>query len=642
MKEKVKGKRRVVENGEANTDPVKSVGPSGPLEDPLPACLWGIPLSLIRKTCLGHKPSLDMTLVASENCFGSWNWTLTNPDGSTHDGTSEPDSPLIIIPPEDIFEPPAPGVYNYHIRITKGNFSGTTLITVYVYPVLTARVLDNDGNVITDRCWGMDATLNMDGVLPGCQVIWEYSDGLNWHPVPEGGLGNPYPLNLINSDPTDWAPDGIPNQDLLLQFRGTVTCPNLPEPWPSACSNVQNVSLNLLGTPQAGGITASQVCVDPDVPIQLSITPPVFGDTFTWACTNSSGNPSGTFSYPDTQENPTLVIHEAGVHNVSVTIGNGLCDSITQSIRITVQVPVTATIESTKDTVCYGQTAQLSLTNYNGPPAYTIAWEYQIDGIGPWIPSGVHSPVQNTNELFGHSYDPTVPENDPWAAEMIGWHAVIQSHTGDCPPVTTIIDTVTIDVIQPPGKPSISPAGEVVKCFGEPVTLTAIGPTSGTGPFTYEWLCDALPIGTGDTFDAIQPGNYQVRVFNPEPCHVSAESDIVPVRDCIIKVRFKNACTCSHTDAPLMVVAMPTCSVVPAGPAGECHGPYAYVWGGTYLEFLGMTPPVETTPDPFINIRCPGHTLNPGELWLEVTNQLGCTEHVDIPLKRCLSKGGKS
>jgi hypothetical protein len=617
--------------------------------------LWGINDPEYQIICLGNPFFLEAFIMVHHGpCPGPWHLTLTTPDGPTPTATYNP-FPYPI--PTD-FIPTAAGNYSFSLDVKRDNEpeSKTIEFIISVFPVFTAGIWDNedDQNDITGSglCWGNDATLHIEGVPPGCQVLWTYSidAGATWNPVPDSETGN-----TCNTNPFTPEYGWFVNGDYDIQFCGTVNIDSLdlPAEWPLCFTNQVFVSLHIWGTPQAGAITASQVCVDPDVPIQLGISGAVIGESFTWSCTDDlTGQETGTFSYPDTLLNPTLVIHDAGTYHVTLSVENGPCNALVLSQAITIEIPVTATIERTdspSDLVCYGKCAQLSLV-YTGPAAHTVRWEYQINCAGGWIPSGVLSPTtQNTNDLFGHSYNPPVDENNPWAADRICWRAVVQSHTGECPPITTITNTITLYVIQPPGQPTISPGTDIVKCSGEAVTLTAVppvngtsaDPVSGTGLYTYGWFCDALPVGTGETFEAVLPGNYQVNVYN-SLCNFSAESDGVTIRNCTIRVTMKDSCTCPDTGDLMDLSAIPHCILDPTGPAGDCTPPYTFIWGGSYLESLGLDPPVDTTPNNFLpDVPCPDHTLEPGELWLEVTNQHGCTKHVDILIKRCLSKGGK-
>lgn len=597
----------------------------------------------IQKICLGQIPELCVAAQISGSCPGPWKWTLKISDNTYSSGQSE--SPNFCVPETDIFVPPNPGVYDYKLDVQRGNHNTLTVkFIVYVYPVLNAQVLvgydppGSNGIVTTELCRNNTATLNMVGAS-GCQVLWHYriEGTTTWHPMPGGGSGNPYNTNPLSAF--------LPDENLNVHFRGTASCPNLPLPWPSdtcpddpsCCPNVRVVNLHVWGTPQTGNITASPnpLCQPPDsspppyMPIQLDINPPDEApmvvdpvDPFAWSCPQG-----GTFSDSHIQ-NPTFVVNQAGSYDITVLIKNGLCH-ITKSISVVVVDPITANITITSGTneLCWGRNAQLLLF-HNGPPGSTITWEYQINCTGQWTSTGISGTIQNTSVLFGQIQSGQIPGVNQADVNTICWRAIVTPPV--CPP--TITDPVTIfNVIQPPGVPTITALGSVVKCFGTPVTL--IASTPGNGPFTYEWFHDGLHVDSdavpsdGSSIHAILPGNYYVRVRNT--CGAEKQSEgVVTLRDCILTVTVKDSCTCSNTNENIDLTAIPHCAVNPLGPVGGCHGPYQYHWYGTLLEEDQFTQ--------HIQITCPDHTMQPGELGLDVTNQLGCTTHVDILIKRCL------
>jgi hypothetical protein len=464
-----------------------------------------------------------------------------------------------------------------------------------VYPSLSAQVLDYpNGNTITELCWGEDATLNMTGLPTSCQVTWTYSinGGGSWNTVPGGGIGNMYNTNQIN-----WFT--CTGNFIYVLFRGAVNpgCLGLPSGWPSNCSNVITKTLKVWCKPQAGNLTAlpANQCAPPYLPIQLNLGGPIIGN-LTWSSSGGAFTPlSPTIS------NPTITFSVAGTYNVTVVVANGTCPTISRTIQIIVENPPSATLSSNDvdNTVCWGDDVQLSLSGIT-PPGATIQWQYQINCSGPWIytPSGVIGTVQNTNELFGPSFPGIFPPTTaPCIPNKICWRAIITSPTGICGPIT--VGPLTIDVIVPPTAPIISPSSPIVKCFGQPVTLTSSSPICGTAPITYQWFRNGLPVATGSPTQVIDPGNYFVVVSNKNNCATAQSTNTVTVRDCKLIASITGPCTCDSTSTSSITLTVNTSSALdPPGPppVPACGGPYTYLWSN------GAT--TQT-----INVPCPSQPL---------------------------------
>lgn len=588
-----------------------------PIPWPWQIC-WLIPYPQTQSICVGtHLQLCAVPIMFGTGISGPFNWNLIDPNGPPQSG-SQTGGTICVSPTT----PTTPGVYtNYTLTVTRGTCTRKTTFTVYVYPNLTAQVLDYpSGTPISELCWGDDARLNMNGVPALCQVplTWDYStnNGSTWSPVPGGGVGNPYNTNQIN-----WFTCNGNFVNVL--FRGTVnpSCINLPTPWPTSCPNENMISLKLwcptqAGTPSATALpphsmqAGNKICSNGIYPIKVKLTVTGnVGNIVGWtvngtSISNSAGQSIITYSIPQPSTPGTYL------YNFCVQVKNGTCQQQQACILVTVEDPITAQITSNKNEVCWGDDAQLTLT-HNGPSGSTVTWQYQINCAGPWTTTGVIGTVQNTNELFGPSYPPV----DACVVNKICWRAIVTSPTGICQPTTA--GPLTINVIQPPSAPTISPPGPIMKCSGTSVTLTAPTPACGTQPFTYHWYLNGLTDGTGQTIQATQPGNYSVVVYNKNNCAFAQSTNTVTVRDCIIKVVI-DSCTCS-SGTTITLNAIASSSVVPQGPPGNCGGPYTYLWS------TGAT-------TQSITIPCPLHTTT---LWVQVTNAMGCTTKVSHTIKRC-------
>jgi hypothetical protein len=571
---------------------------------------WLFPNPATQNICLGTPYNLSAWAIMSGfGISGPYTWSLTDPNGPTQTGSLPPSSVATISVSPTM--PATPGVYTYTLIIRRGWCTRTATFTVNVYPNLSAAVLDYpSGATITDLCWGDDATLNMDSVPPGCSVTWFYRDlpSSSWNLL---GTGNPYNTNQIK--PTCSPPSQV---FVTREFKGVVSCTNLPTPWPANCPNEKIVSLKVWCPTQPGTISVSpgtQICSNNNYPVNVTLTVTNYlGNISGWTVNNSSiPNSAG-------QSTITYGITSAGNYNFCVQVQNGTCPQQSACINVQVEDPINAQITSNKSEVCWGDDAQLTLT-HNGPAGSTVTWEYQINCAGPWTTTGNTGTVQNTNELFGPSY-PSVnpPVTPPCVPDKICWQAIVASPTGICPPTTA--GPLTINVIVPPTAPTISPPGPIVKCPGTSVTLTASTPSCGTPPFTYQWYLNGLPIATGQTIQATQPGNYFVVVYNKNNCDYAQSTNMVTVRDCSTKVVINGPCTCSSDTArAITLTAIPTTFVVPPGPPGNCGPPYTYLWS------TGAT-------TKSITIPCPQQTTT---YWVEVTNAMGCKTRVYHTIKRC-------
>jgi hypothetical protein len=590
---------------------------------------WPVPYMIpVPKVCVGDPIGIHIVVIGGSGPI-TWSYSCNGPSGLCGSGSGT--GSWIALPP-----PSSPGVYTYTVSWQRsGCPPKTQTITFYVYPNLTAQVLDYpSGTPITDLCWGDDATLNMVGLPPGCQVTWEYSTngGITWNSL---GQGNPFNTNPISGSNPLFSGLSCTGPSITLQFRGTVTnCLNLPSPWPPGCPNVKTTSLTVWCPSQAGNITASstsghtiqpgnKICSDkngdgtPDYPINLTLTLNNYIGTITgWSCV-SANMPTANYT-----------INNAGTYTCAVTVQNGNCSPASTQITIIVEDPIQGNIQITQNgvptnspEVCWGddKVTMTFIPTSPLPPGTILKWEYQINCSGPWIPSGVTGTTQNANDLI---LTPFYPPVNPCLVDKVCWRVVAQSATGTCP--ANIIGPVTINVVKPFDKnnpPYITPPSPSVKCPGQPVTLTVTNYTNcATGPFSFQWYLNGLPIpgATSASLNAVDPGNYTVVVYNKNKCD-SIETKPVTVRDCSTKVVIEGPCTCSP-GTMITLIASASSFVVPPGPKPkQCGPPYTYLWS------TGAT-------TPSITIPCPSQTTT---YWVEVTNAMGCKVKAFHKVKVC-------
>lgn len=164
---------------------------------------------------------------------------------------------------------------------------------------------------------------------------------------------------------------------------------------PDTCISTMNVTVFPLQTPTITGLSSSY-CWKPASSVLI-------------------GNPAGgTFSGPGIVGNSFFPL-QAGVgqHIITYTYGTGVCQK--SGIAITnVSPPLVVTANTTQDSICFGEYAQISAQASNGGSlAYTYTWDNGL-GIGatkpvsPQVPTsyivtandGCSSPASDTVEVF--------------------------------------------------------------------------------------------------------------------------------------------------------------------------------------------------------------------------------------------------
>lgn len=166
---------------------------------------------------------------------------------------------------------------------------------------------------------------------------------------------------------------------------------------------------------------------------------------------------TGTLSYdwePGTltgDGTATVTALTAGIYSITVT-DEGTCQAMT---TFTVTEPAALTLSTTAtQTICYGQTAQISAIGGGGTPAYTYTWSPALGSTGgPYMVS------------------PTVSST----------YSVWVSDANGCGPLQNTIDVIVT--------PSLSISSmSVTVCDGDVVTLYPTITSAGNGgPYTYMW-----------------------------------------------------------------------------------------------------------------------------------------------------------
>lgn len=569
---------------------------------------------------------------------GSATWTLTDPNGSQSSGSAG------TIPIS--WTGTAPGVYQWTLTVTKGNCTRTRTITLTVYPSFQVQILDYpSGIAMTDICWGDDATLKMVDVsgnpLPsGCPVSWDYSanGGSTWIPL---GQGNPINTNpIINTNPLFSGLSCTAGQNsITLQFRGTLpNCPNFPPAGASACP-ILTAPLTVWCLPQAGTITINgsnpQICNSSSsypLPVTLNLNGQL-GTVDYWTVNGGSPIPGSQL-----QTTITYPIPSAGTYYFCAFVHNGSCVVPVHTCQqIIVEDPIQGAIQVTQNgvpnpnpEVCWGddKVTMTFVPTKPLPAGTTFSWEYDINCTGSWSSTGTGTGItQNSNDLILSPFYPAGVNS--CLVDKVCWRVKADSHSGICLPsyisVNQANTPVTIHVIKPfdhTNPPVISPSQPAVKCPGQSVPLTVSNPACATGPFTYQWYLNGLPISiagaTTPSINAVDPGNYTVIVCNKNHCDC-IETAPVTVRDCVTVVKITGPCACKAGQG-ITLTANASSQVVPSGgSSSNCGGPYTYTWS-TGAQTQSIT------------IPCPSATTN---YWVDVKDAMFCTTRANYSVKRC-------
>jgi hypothetical protein len=326
--------------------------------------------------------------------------------------------------------------------------------------------------------------------------------------------------------------------------------------------------------------------------------------------TAAAGN---SYTWSNGQTTQAITVSQSGSYSVAVNNGTG-CASVSTPIQVTVNSAPTASITTTGNTICQGQS-----TNLTASPGSTYLWSngattqnIQVNSAGSYsvivtgasgcstnstpvnitvanaanatvTTSGSTSFCQGNNVILsaaaGYSY---IWSNGSTSQQITvstsGNYNVVVSANGAC---SATSQTIPVTVNANPNA-SISANGNTTFCQGGSVNLTA------TGGSSYSWSNGQ--VGTGITVNST--GTYSA---------VATGS---------------NGCTATSNNINVTVAAVPTASVSVNGPtvlnAGQTTNLIA-TGGGSYL----WQPGGQTTSSITVN--------SAGSYTVTVTNGSGCT-----------------
>ena len=475
--------------------------------------------------------------------------------------------------------------------------------------IYTVMVTDAGGCITLDTITVSEPTPILDNatVLPAqCNGICNGSITL----IPTGSNGGPYTYV--------WLPNGETTSSIVGLCTGpysvTITDAN-------GCTAIFNYTI--LGTTvitvaaSSTNISCSNVCNG--TATVTSVTGGLAPYSYLW------NDPNGQFT-------TTATGLCAGTFIVTVTDANG-CQSF-DTVTITSTPPVTATFNTTQPScgLCNGQ---LVATPSGGTSPYTILWNtgantFTITGVCAGVYSAVITdangctatvtvPVSNsnaptvtlsiTNETCFGSCDgsATATPSGGTPPYTYLWNPngqTTQTATGLCSGTyfVQVIDAngcISTDSVAISGPTQIQTNQIVINtdcgvCNGS-ITL---GPSGGTGPYTYLWLPG---LQTTPSINALCAGVYTVTITDANGC---TQQYAIPI---------------TNMNAPLVTIT--TTNVICNG---SCDGtasttvsggvpPYTYLWS---------TGAITTS----INALCPGN------YWVQVTDANGCTTTITFTI----------
>ena len=446
-------------------------------------------------------------------------------------------------------------------------------LTIRDYPYQTAP--------LDTICSGDPAhfTLDLNGGVPGpfgnVRIVWEYSDdgGASW-------------LNLNSPPFTDFqfpilpgvltancGPSATGFVDRKFRAIATVTeagtgrtCTYISTSYDlRICCPVSAFTVDVLpGDPLCEGESAN-LAVQLNSPDSWVVTPGP-NTTVRWEVTDENGtrpltswNQATTFPYPYTA--PALSAPLDLCFTAYVTNCNGKSGSAQNCIRIDPEpecglidamplgAPQNLTLVSTAPhptyRICPGDDAIVGIDPANPFDKCIPQWQYSFDNLN-WTNLGFSNTIQNTNILPNHLW-PTGADRIYYRIEC----APLSTPSGCAPCYSNLIE---IQLTPRPVAGTIS--GSFRECLEDvlaaPVLLTVNGPVAG---YTYRWLHNGRPFGTGTSQTVTEAGCYWLETSNGcetavGPRHCLEICEAVAILSCPIAPN-----ECAQLGAPITLSA---------------------------------------------------------------------------------------
>jgi len=334
---------------------------------------------------------------------------------------------------------------------TDVSFQTITVTDCCIAPVITAQPIS------VNQCPGTAASLSVTATGTALTYQWR-KNNVNI----SGAVNSTYPIAAISASDT-----------------GSYTCvvySNL------TCSDTTNIATVTMVSPSPVGITIAAV---PNIPI-------CDGTSVTFTATPTNGGISPAYVW---KKNGTPISGQTGSTYTTTGLANNdiitcqLTSNLTcvtgnpaTSAGITVQVnpilPVSVTIAANPgNTICNGSSVTFTASPTNGGTTP----QYQ------WLKNGL--PISGE---MNPTYTSTTLANNDIISCVLNSNAICPSGNPDTSNVITMIASslpVSITI-------SAQPNGTI--CYGENVTLTAVGVNPGLSP-TYQWKINGVNTGTNST-----------------------------------------------------------------------------------------------------------------------------------------------
>ena len=346
-----------------------------------------------------------------------------------------------------------------------GNWSSaTSSVLQYRYSTPTVAITSGTGyNANTTVCPGTTTsyTINTTNVSPSGSAPYTWSIAST-----TGGASASFSSTTVSNPNVTFTNSGAAGNVVL---RCTVTNNNKC----SAQTNTFTITVNpALSASISGG--SSPICSG-NSPGTFTATASGGNGTYTYQWYNSSGAIGGATA--STYTAPTLSANNS--YYAVVSSGGGCGSVTTNTIAITINATVSATISGGSTTICYSTSpGTFTATASGGNGVYTYQWYNSSGAIGGATASTYTAPTLTANNAY---------------------YAVVSSG-GGCGSATTSTTSVTVR----PALTATLTGGTTPICTGTSpgtFTVTAVG---ASGVYTYQWYnaSGPLPGSTASTYTA--------------------------------------------------------------------------------------------------------------------------------------------
>lgn len=260
----------------------------------------------------------------------------------------------------------------------------------------------------------------------------------------------------------------------------------------------------------------------------------------------TGGTPGYAYLWDDpaNQSSATATNLAAGTYTVTITDLNGC----TSSLSITLSepaLPLSATITSTTDVVCFGDnTGSAAVEASGGSGSYSYLWN---DGANQQTPTA--------SNLAAGTYTVTITDNNGCATPL-----TLNVTIGG--PADALALSLT---------PSLYADGSNVVCATDSTATIDLEITGGTAPYTILWNLPGLDTSTDEDLANLAPGIYSVTVTDSNGCEAIETITLTAPSPIVISYNMTSSlCYGSPTGSIDLTVSggVPNYSILWNGPSG--------------------------------------------------------------------------